>query len=95
MSYCTTASCVAHRKDVFIRLDLGTPYPWVHTGGMAPCDAVPPATAAEAGEVCACGHPSDAHRAPTGPIPFGALAHRAACGKCRCPDFAHSWQRAA
>jgi len=34
-------------------------------------------------------------RPPLGPIPPGALAHRRACTDCPCPDFAHSWQRAA
>lgn len=95
MSYCTQASCLAHRRGVFIRLDLGEPFPWVHSGGMGPCDGIPPATAQQAGEVCACGHPSSVHRAPGGPLPAGLLAHRRACGECGCPDFAHTWQRAA
>ena len=93
MSYCTTASCVAHKREVFIRLDQGDPYPWVHSAGMWPCDGIPPATAAQAGEVCACGH--SGHPAPDGPIPAGMLAHPRPCTHCACPDFAHDWRRAA
>ena len=92
MSYCTSASCLAHRREVFIRLDRGAPYPWVHTS-MEPCDGIPPATAEQAGEVCACGH--GRHVAARGPIPAGMTANPRPCAECPCPDFAHSWQRAA
>jgi hypothetical protein len=93
VSYCTSATCLAHRRDVFIRLDLGAPYPWVHAGGMGPCDGIPPATAEQAGEVCACGH--ERHEAAPGPIPHGRIANLRPCAECPCPDFAHTWQRAA
>ncbi len=50
MSYCTSATCLAHRRGVFIQLwPDGPPYPWVHTDGW-PCDAMPPATPQQAGE---------------------------------------------
>ena len=94
MSYCTSASCLAHRRAVFIQLwpGSGAPYPWVHTD-LSPCDGIPRATAEQAGEVCACGH--HRHEAAPGPIPHGKLANPRPCAECPCPDFAHPWQRAA
>jgi hypothetical protein len=93
-NYCTSASCLAHHRAVFIQLwpGNGAPYPWVHTD-LSPCDGIPRATAEQAGEVCACGDPGDRHQAPDGPIPPGMLAHRRPCAECPCPDFAHPWQR--
>jgi hypothetical protein len=54
VSTCTTGTC-PHDKDVFIWLPDGAPYPWVHARPVGPsqlevCDAMPFATAAEAGE---------------------------------------------
>jgi transcriptional regulator with XRE-family HTH domain len=94
VSYCTTASCLAHRRGIFIQLwpGSGAPYPWVH-GDLSPCDGVPRATAEQAGEVCACGH--ERHPAAPGPIPHGRLANPRPCAECPCPDFAHAWQRRA
>jgi hypothetical protein len=94
VSICITAGCLAHHREVFIRLDKGAPYPWVH-GDLSPCDGIPPATAAEAHEVCACEHDTAVHKAPAGPIPNGQLAHYRACRDCDCPDFTHTWMRPA
>lgn len=92
MSYCTTASCLAHRRGIFIRLDAGQPYPWVHTD-ISPCEAVAPATAEQAGEVCACGH--ERHKAAPGPLPHGMIGKLRPCADCPCQDFRHQWQEPA
>lgn len=92
MSYCTTATCLAHRRTVFIRLDRDAPpYPWVHTD-LHPCEGMPAASAEEAGEVCACGHAR--HEAAPGPLPHGLIAKPRPCLECGCPDFRHQWQAA-
>jgi hypothetical protein len=88
VSFCTTTTC-PHGERAFIRLDLGEPYEWAHSGGMAPCDLMPAATAEEAGEVCACGHPSVRHEAGPGPLTHGMVAKARPCGDCRCGDFTH------
>jgi len=50
VSYCTSATCLAHRRGIFIQLRPGNaPYPWVHTD-LFLCDGMPLATAEEAGE---------------------------------------------
>lgn len=101
MSFCTTATC-PHDRGVFIWLSdgpwLGDPsdpdygsYPWVHDTTMTPghlevCELKPFATPGEAGEVCACGHPSHGHRWNPGPIPHEYVPHPCPCG---CPDFRH------
>jgi len=103
MSVCTTGTC-PHGRGVFIWLGdgpwLGDPadpefgrYAWVHDsttipGHLVVCELMPFATPQEAGEVCACGHPSHEHQAARGPIPFGMLANPRAC-PCGCPDFRH------
>jgi hypothetical protein len=91
VSYCTSAACVAHRRPVFIRLDQGERYPWVHTD-LWPCEAMPAASAREAGEVCACGHVP--HEATPGPLPYGLIAKPRPCLECPCPDFRDEWQAA-
>jgi len=96
VSICITATCLAHRERIFIRLDQGPPYPWVHSGGVFPCGEVPAATPEQACEVCACGCPSHVHKADEGPVPAGRIAHLLPCGECgTCPDFAQQWQREA
>jgi hypothetical protein len=43
-SYCTTASCLPHRRRVFVQLwphQDGTPCAWVHTD-LSPCPGLPP-----------------------------------------------------
>lgn len=101
MSFCTRATC-PHDRGVFIwhgdgpwlgdktDPDYGG-YPWVHDTTMIPghlqvCDLMSFATAEEAGEVCACGHPSSEHRWNTGPIGHEYKPHPCPCG---CPDFRH------
>lgn len=83
------AVCLAHRRDVYVELQSGG-YLWLHADGSV-CEAVPAVTAAEAGEVCACGH--ERHRALPGPIPPGRSGKPRPCTECLCPDFAHQWQR--
>jgi hypothetical protein len=93
MSYCTQASCLLHRRGVFIRLDLpGSYYPWVHSD-LSLCAGILPATPGQAGEVCACGH--EQHEAASGALPRGMIAKPRPCGNCPCPDFRHQWQEAA
>lgn len=103
MSVSTRGIC-PHERGVFVWLAdgpwLGDPadpghgrYPWVHNTTMNPghlvvCDLMPFATPEEAGEVCACGHPSHEHQAAPGPLPAGLLAKPRAC-PCGCPDFEH------
>ena len=40
-SWCTMLSCLEHRQEGFVRLDV-TPPRFVHTGGMVLCESVPP-----------------------------------------------------
>lgn len=96
MSVCTTGTC-PHERGVFIWLADGPEpdgrYPWVHDTSTSPghlevCDLKPFATAEEAGEVCACGHPSSLHAADPGPLPSGLIAKPRSCS-CGCPDFEH------
>lgn len=66
-------------------------YAWVHDTSVSPghlevCDRMPFASAEEAGEVCACGHPALDHRAAPGPLPSGMIAKRRPCA-CGCTDF--------
>jgi hypothetical protein len=101
MSFCTRGRC-PHDRDAFIWLgdgpwlgdesdpDYGR-FPWVHSTTMTPghlevCELKPFATAEEAGELCACGHPSHEHRWPTGPI---GHEYRPVPCPCGCPDFRH------
>ena len=97
MSLCITAAC-PHGRGVFVWLgdgpeDDGT-YPWVHDTSTSPghlhvCDAMPFATAAEAGEVCACGHESGRHPA-SGPVRPSPVSSRAdPCLDCPCGSFRH------
>lgn len=103
MSFCTRATC-PHDRGVFIwhgdgpwlgnesDPDYGG-YPWVHDTAVGPghlqvCDRMPFATAEEAGEVCACEHPTSEHQAGPGPIPSGMSAKPRPCA-CGCPDFRH------
>lgn len=93
MSICVTAVC-RHGKPSMIWLgngpdETGT-YPWVHAAPVGPsrlevCDAMPWATAEEAGEVCACGHEHREH-AP-GRARGGKRVE--ACTECPCPWFRH------
>lgn len=70
-------------------------YPWVHDtttpgdhGHLEVCDLMQFALPVDVGEMCACGHSSDMHKATDGPIPAGRLAKPRAC-HCDCPDFRH------
>ncbi len=101
----TPGTC-PHGRDVFIWLGDGPwlgdekdpdhgRYPWVHGTTMTPghltvCELMPFATAAEAGQVCACGHESRSHP-PSGPVPDApAVAARAMrCLDCGCDGFRH------
>jgi hypothetical protein len=89
MSLCITASCLAHRKTVFVWLLDGAPYPWVHTDCW-PCAAVTPLTAEQAEEVCGCGHAP--HAAPPGLPAWPRSEKDRPCLLCDCPDFWHRWQ---
>jgi hypothetical protein len=102
MSFCTRSAC-PHKRGVFIWLAdgpwLGDPadtdygrYPWVHDSTRTPgrltvCELMPFAAAEEAGETCACGHPSHEHKAG-GPVPAGESSRPRPCS-CGCPDFRH------
>jgi hypothetical protein len=91
MSVCTRGTC-PHGRGAFIWCGDGEPYVWVHDstnipGHLIVCDLMEPATAEEAGEVCACGHSSDLHEA-TGPVPVGDSTRKRPCS-CGCPDFEH------
>ena len=95
MSVCTRAIC-AHGQGAFLWLGDGPEadgtYPWVHDSSTSPghlevCDLMPFATAEEAGEVCACGHPGSGHKA-SGPVPPGRSTRPRPCS-CGCPDFRH------
>jgi hypothetical protein len=86
-----------HDRGVFIWLADGPEadgtYPWVHDTTVGPgllevCGLMPFATAAEAGEVCACRHSSGRHVAAPGPILAGLAANLRPCD-CGCPDFRH------
>jgi hypothetical protein len=106
VSVVTRAVC-PHERGVFIWLgdgpwavDPADPehgrYPYVHDTSTSPghlevCELMAFATAAEAGEVCACSHSSGWHGAGPGPIPAGRLAKPRSCSwrSCDCPDFRH------
>ena len=100
-----TATC-PHDRGVFIWLAdgpwLGDPadpdhgrYPWVHDTTMTPgrlhvCELMLFATAAKAGQVCACSHESRRHP-PAGPVPHvpAPAARAMPCLDCGCGDFRH------
>jgi hypothetical protein len=95
MSACTRGTC-PHNRGVFVWLGDGAEpdgtFPWVHDttnipGHLIVCDLMPPATAEEAGEVCACGHSSGDHNA-SGPVCGSPPSRRRPCS-CGCPDFEH------
>lgn len=100
MSECITTTC-PHKRGAFIWLGDGPDesgrYPWVHdtmtpgSRGLAACELMEFATAAEAGEACArCGCGSHDHRQPQGPIPFGVSGRdRGPCQCGQCPGMAY------
>ena len=55
-------------------------------GHLEVCDRMSFATPEEAGELCACGHPSYEHRWNPGPIGHEYKPVPCPCG---CPDFRH------
>jgi hypothetical protein len=70
-------------------------YPWVHDttapgghGLLEVCDRMQFVLPVDCGEMCACGHSSDMHKAAAGPLPAGLIAKPRAC-HCACPDFRH------
>lgn len=70
-------------------------YPWVHDttvpgghGRLGVCDLMPFALPVDVGEMCACGHSADMHKADPGPLPDGMIAKPRPCA-CNCPDFRH------
>jgi hypothetical protein len=101
VSFCTRGTC-PHDRGVFAWLGdgpwFGDPadpdhgnFPWVHDTTMPPghlevCELKPFATPEEAGELCACGHPSHEHHWPTGPV---TCEYRPVPCPCGCPDFRH------
>ena len=101
MSVCTRATC-PHDRGAFVWLgggpwfgdeadpDYGR-YPWVHDTTMVPghlvvCELMRFATPEEAGELCACGHPSHEHSWNPGPVGHEYKPVPCPCG---CPDFRH------
>ena len=60
----------------------------MNPGRLEVCELMRFATPEEAGEVCACGHPSHEHKAGRGPAPSGEVGNPRPCA-CGCPDFRH------
>jgi hypothetical protein len=89
VSLCIRATCLPHRREMYVWLTSGAPYPWVHADGW-PCAAQLPLTAEEAEEVCACGH--EPHAAPPGLPVWPRSEKDRPCLLCDCPDFRHRWQ---
>lgn len=98
MSECVTATC-PHGRGAFIWHGDGPEpdgrWPWVHdtmepgTRGLRVCELMEFATAARAGEVCACGDGSWRHRPARRRQPPHHATPWHPCADCACPDLVY------